>query len=961
MAIRVRGVVGSQLSVATHGGQKVHDRIAATLTAGEQVKPSRGRWQKVKAAVASESLSSAEAANSARRPPRLWPLWLLLAALGAGAPCAPAFTLLSSNELVFVDVDHSPLGACSTLAYGYTGPTPTYYWQKGDCCGLGMSSCSPPYQGGGGGVVIALAGAAGLRSLPFVFSPASIASNASFFANTNIHRTLTPCTDQWTIDNAGLAFTHYTPAWSMASLDTATLSDKKRFFLPATWLVFTVTNTSATGEDLYFGLPAAATPRSIANGAYQGFAVGEAALAVQAGSCDLLSGPSLTGVLDGMTQGFAFHLGVPAGQTRTLTVVLAFYRAAVVDSRIAGSYYYTSLFGSSDSVIDSAFAGFADARMRCQQLASALANAGLNPFRQFLASHALHSYMADTACLIDPSGGVYWRVPEGAYGYINTFDLTVDLAFYESQMHPWTLRNVLDTFSGAINGAGYSFDHPLYSGTSGAQVSSHGFSFDHDMGPWPTSGTGPAYGVCMGQEELQTWILSAGLYWSHTGDRAWLTNNAALLRTCLNSMLLRDNTNAAARDGTTKNVNASEITTFDDLDSSLGAAPFSGRLAVRNWACYLALEAMFGQIGDAADQATCHEMAGAAAHTIADRWNSYQGTLGYIPALLDGSNQSAIIPMVEGLSYPAQMGLTNAVDRTGGPYASMLLALSNHLAAVLVPGKCLNASSGAWDMTSATDYHNNHNTWQSKIYIAQYVAEQVLGLSGSNVNGTVDQIHATIQIQNVPIYEWSDQLDGTGSNRFSGSLHYPRGITSALWWLNAANNPAYPVPTSAPEAPGGLSALAGNRQAVLFWNGVALAGGYNLKRATVSGGPYTPVTNGVAGASFTDTGLANGLTYYYVVTATNQIGEGLPSPEASATPSGPMPATGTNVTVLVNGGNLTVSWPSDYVGWILQTNTVDVGNNAYWGDLLPSQTYRQMTFPTTNRTVPKEFFRLRHP
>ena len=86
-----------------------------------------------------------------------------------------------------------------------------------------------------------------------------------------------------------------------------------------------------------------------------------------------------------MTQGFAFHLGVPAGQTRKLVVVIAYYRSAVVDSRTGASYYYTSLYPSIDSVIDSAFAGFGDAQMRCQQLATAMSRAGLNPYRQFLA------------------------------------------------------------------------------------------------------------------------------------------------------------------------------------------------------------------------------------------------------------------------------------------------------------------------------------------------------------------------------------------------------------------------------------------------------------------------------------------------------------------------------------------------------------------------------------------------
>jgi hypothetical protein len=348
-----------------------------------------------------------------------------------------------------------------------------------------------------------------------------------------------------------------------------------------------------------------------------------------------------------------------------------------------------------------------------------MSRAALNPFRQFMASYALHNYMADTACLIDPQGGVHWWEMEGYFNYINTFDLTVDHAFYDACMHPWALRNVLDGFSGARPGTGYTFETPLYSPT-GVPVSTHGFSFHHDMGLWPTSGTGPAYGSNMGQEELQAWILSAGLYWSHTADHAWLTNNTALLQRCLDSMLLRDNTNAPARDGITKNVNSGEITTYDNLDASLQRPAFSGRLAVRNWATYLALEAMFRQIGDAVDTDTCHNMAGIVAQTIVDRWNSYQGTLGYIPALLDGSNTAATTPMIEGLAYPAAMGLTNAIDRNGGPYAPMLQALSNHVRAVLVPGKCL---PWGWLMTSA-----NIITWQSKIFICQYAAEAVLGM-----------------------------------------------------------------------------------------------------------------------------------------------------------------------------------------------------------------------------------------
>jgi hypothetical protein len=853
----------------------------------------------------------------------------------------PALTLLSSNQLVFVNVDHAPLGACSTITYGYKGAT----------CGIGTSTGAypyyVPYHDGVGGVLIGLSNTSGIKLMPFV---TNVSTTASFFPDASIRRQLTPCTDEYTITQTGLAFTHYSPAWAMAEFNTATLREKKRSFLPATWLGFVVNNTNSTIEDFYFGVPVAVMPRTFANGAYQGCALGESALAVQSGTCELLSGTRLTSVFNTMTQGMAFHMSVPASSIRTLTVVIAYYRSAVVDSRTGAHYLYTSLFPSIDNVIDSAFAGFGDAQLRCQQLATAMNQAGLNPFRKFLACHTLHSYMADTACLIDPQGRVHWWEIEGLFNYINTFDLTVDHAFYDAAMYPWALRNVLDAFSGALPGTGYSFTGPLYSPT-GMQVATSGFSFHHDMGLWPNSGTGPAYGAVMGDEELQSWILSAGLYWNRTSDHAWLSNNAALLQTCLNSMLLRDHTNAATRDGITKNVNAGEITTWDSLDPSLQRVSFSGRLAVRNWACYLALDSMFNQIGDTFDAAISQNMAAAAAQTIVNRWNTYSTTLGYIPALLDGSETAATTPMIEGLAYPAAMGLTNALDRTGGPYAAMLQALSNHTMAVLSPSRCLDANTGAWLSTSV-----NQITWQSKMFIAQYVAEVVLGITNKNINGDVDQIHASVQIQGSQVQGYSDAFYGNGT--INGGSHYPRGITTSLWWLNATNNPSYPLASNAPAAPTVFTASAGDHQVLLLWQGVPLATGYNIKRASVSGGPYTPLTNDFPGASFVDSGLGNGATYYYVLTATNQIAESAPSPEVSATP---VPSVGMNISAARTASGVTISWPADYVGWILQTNIAGLNNSGAWGDIPDSGTCSQMTFLIGGPNAPAEFFRLRHP
>ncbi|HEY4391339.1 MAG TPA: carbohydrate-binding domain-containing protein, partial [Paenibacillus sp.] len=87
-----------------------------------------------------------------------------------------------------------------------------------------------------------------------------------------------------------------------------------------------------------------------------------------------------------------------------------------------------------------------------------------------------------------------------------------------------------------------------------------------------------------------------------------------------------------------------------------------------------------------------------------------------------------------------------------------------------------------------------------------------------------------------------------------------------------------------PAAPGGLEAKAGDGSVVLNWEVAAGAQYYIVKRAVQSGGPYTTVAAHVQATSYKDTGLSNGTTYYYVVSAGNEAGEGANSVEKQATP-----------------------------------------------------------------------------
>ena len=110
-------------------------------------------------------------------------------------------------------------------------------------------------------------------------------------------------------------------------------------------------------------------------------------------------------------------------------------------------------------------------------------------------------------------------------------------------------------------------------------------------------------------------------------------------------------------------------------------------------------------------------------------------------------------------------------------------------------------------------------------------------------------------------------------------------VNSAGESANSAEVNATPsVPVTIPAVPTGLAATAGNAQVVLSWNASSGATSYHVKRATVSGGPYTQVAAPTA-ASDTDTGLTNGTTYFYVVSALNGAGESANSGEVNATPA----------------------------------------------------------------------------
>ena len=116
--------------------------------------------------------------------------------------------------------------------------------------------------------------------------------------------------------------------------------------------------------------------------------------------------------------------------------------------------------------------------------------------------------------------------------------------------------------------------------------------------------------------------------------------------------------------------------------------------------------------------------------------------------------------------------------------------------------------------------------------------------------------------------------------------------------------------SSAPDAPSGLTATSGDGDVSLAWSASPGATGYNVKRASTSGGPYTTIGTAVPAAQFNDTDVTNGQRFFYVVSALNTQGESANSSEASANPvaGGALPAAPANLQALAADSQVSLSW-----------------------------------------------------
>ncbi|HEX5222752.1 MAG TPA: carbohydrate-binding protein [Verrucomicrobiae bacterium] len=211
--------------------------------------------------------------------------------------------------------------------------------------------------------------------------------------------------------------------------------------------------------------------------------------------------------------------------------------------------------------------------------------------------------------------------------------------------------------------------------------------------------------------------------------------------------------------------------------------------------------------------------------------------------------------------------------------------------------------AGDWIKYSVTSLAGGACAFSARVAAASAGGSFYLEVGGSNVTGLID-VPATGGWQS-----WTT-LPARIFTNTSPMTSFKLVMVAGGFNLNWVR-----FDSVVPTAPDEVTASATNTHALLNWNPSADATSYRVKRATTSGGPYLTIAANVAGATYSDTAVTNGVTYYYVVSAINAYGESANSSEVIATI--PFP----RLTVAASWPEVQLSWPNSATAFVLYTTT----------------------------------------
>ncbi len=285
--------------------------------------------------------------------------------------------------------------------------------------------------------------------------------------------------------------------------------------------------------------------------------------------------------------------------------------------------------------------------------------------------------------------------------------------------------------------------------------------------------------------------------------------------------------------------------------------------------------------GNASVSLTWAASAGASSYSV------YRGTAA-------GSESTTPIATGVGTTSYSNTGLTNGTAyyyRVAAVNSGGTSGMSNEASATPEP----SAPAAPAGLTATAGNASVSLTWATSAGASSY----------SVYRGTASGGEST-----TPIAAGPTSTAYTDTGLTNGTTYYYRVAAVNSGGTSGMSNEASATPEpSAPAAPAGLTATAGNASVSLAWATSAGASSYSVYRGTASGGESTtPIAAGLTSTAYTDTGITNGTTYYYRVAAVNGGGTSGMSNEASATPEPSAPAAPTGLTATAGNASVSLTW-----------------------------------------------------
>ncbi len=248
-----------------------------------------------------------------------------------------------------------------------------------------------------------------------------------------------------------------------------------------------------------------------------------------------------------------------------------------------------------------------------------------------------------------------------------------------------------------------------------------------------------------------------------------------------------------------------------------------------------------------------------------------------------------------------------------------------------------------------------------------------LGANNSLPVGTVLNVHSASGVTDRSVFDlagYNQQVAGLLRGNTSGPALVTNSSPS-LATLTVSNTTTYtydsPIGGNLALVKTGSGILTNSGATTYTGNTTVDAGTLAISQATLNTNSTVSIaTNAVLRLNFTTTNKVAALVINGVSQSPGVYKSATSAPYIAGTgalevPSlvPPIPSEGTNITYTVSAGQITLTWPSNYTGWYLQsqTNLLNTGLSNNWITVSGSESTNQVTLPVAG-TNPAVFFRM---